>query len=146
MRGRHLGRDVSVDSAPMVRAVLASLCSPSLPLKSPLDEGADASKNPSRNRSAISNLTFPFKIPVICRCRLGFPQVCTRRFCGSAKHFDGLKHAQVCFLQIGKCFALGSFMFDRPEESFHHGIVVATSGTAHRTLDHSIPSDRSIPR
>ena len=42
MRGRNLGRDISVASAPMVRAASASLCSPRLPFKRPLDAGVHA--------------------------------------------------------------------------------------------------------
>ena len=42
LRGRKLGRDIPVDSAPMVRAVSTSLCSPKLPFKRPLDAGVHA--------------------------------------------------------------------------------------------------------
>ena len=55
LRGRNLGRDIPADSAPMVRAVSASLCLSGLPFPTPLDAGVDAFKNPSSNRWSVSN-------------------------------------------------------------------------------------------
>jgi len=41
-----LGRDIPVDSAPMVRAVSTNVAPPRLLFGLPLDAGVDASKNP----------------------------------------------------------------------------------------------------
>ena len=46
LRGRKLGRDIPVDSAPMVRAVSTNVAPPRLLFGLPLDAGVDASKNP----------------------------------------------------------------------------------------------------
>ena len=46
LRGRNLGRDIPVDSAPMVRAVSTNVAPPRLRFGLPLDAGVDASKNP----------------------------------------------------------------------------------------------------
>ena len=46
LRGRNLGRDIPVDSEPMVRAVSTNVAPPRLLFGLPLDAGVDASKNP----------------------------------------------------------------------------------------------------
>jgi len=46
LRGRNLGRDIPVDSAPMVRAVSTNVAPPRLIFGLPLDAGVDASKTP----------------------------------------------------------------------------------------------------
>ena len=49
--------------------------------------------------------------------------------------FDVLHHADSCLGQVAEGLELGPLVLERPEESFDHSVVVATSGSAHRTCD-----------
>ena len=49
--------------------------------------------------------------------------------------FDVLKHTQSSVFDIGERVELRPLMFERPEESFHHRVVVAASGATHRACD-----------
>jgi hypothetical protein len=51
------------------------------------------------------------------------------------KRFDGFEHTQSCLFEILKRFMLGPLVFQGPEESFHHRIVVTVASAAHRTLN-----------
>ncbi len=45
--------------------------------------------------------------------------------------FDVLKYAQSSSFDIGERVELRPLMFQGPEESFHHRVVVAASGATH---------------
>ena len=47
------------------------------------------------------------------------------------KGFDVLKYTQSSVFDIGERVELRPLMFQGPEESFHHRVVVAASGAAH---------------
>ena len=50
------------------------------------------------------------------------------------KRFDVLEHAQAGCGQVLEVFVLGPLVLERPEEPFHHGVVVARAAAVHRTL------------
>ena len=54
---------------------------------------------------------------------------------GVVKRFDVLEHTCPRFMDIGERIKLCPLVFERPEESFHHRVVVTTSCAAHRAGD-----------
>ena len=70
---------------------------------------------------------------VCARVRLVI-QILMNSFC-VVKGFDILEYAQTRFIEILKLFELGPFVFQRPEEAFNNGVVVATSCSTHRASD-----------
>jgi hypothetical protein len=68
----------------MVRAVSASLCELRLPLKSPLDAGADASKKSVSKPISHFKLGFFGQYCGDLPMQIGFQQVCDHRFCRRA--------------------------------------------------------------
>ena len=56
---------------------------------------------------------------------------------GVVEGLSVIEDAQPCLLQISEPLMIRPFVFQRPEESLHHGVVVAAAATAHRTGDAS---------
>ena len=54
---------------------------------------------------------------------------------GIVKRLDVPEDAQPRFLQVSKPLVIRPLVFQRPEESLHHRVVVATAATTHRTRD-----------
>ena len=53
---------------------------------------------------------------------------------GIVKRFDVAEHTPSGVFQVAERLVVGPFVVERPEEAFHDGVVVATSGGAHRAL------------
>jgi len=54
---------------------------------------------------------------------------------GIVKCLDVLEHTHSRLLQIIKLLVTRPLVFQRPEKSLHHGVVVTTARAAHRTGD-----------
>jgi hypothetical protein len=63
---------------------------------------------------------------------------------GIVKCSDVREHAQRGISHVAERLELRPFVLERPEESFHHSVVLAASGTTIRTLDPERPQRFSV--